>query len=80
MNKRQIEFAARLYELANTACLDTGGCESEEEVAVVARAIERCYAKLERMGYNPHELKSLQGCIDAAKCATKTADAQHTEN
>lgn len=67
MNKREVELAARLYELANTACLDLGGCETDEEAAVVERAIERSRAKLERLGYSIGELGSLQACIQAAK-------------
>jgi hypothetical protein len=67
VNKKQLTLAARLYELANTALLDEGGCETDEERAVVALAIERTRAKLERMGYSPYSMNTLSACIDAAK-------------
>jgi hypothetical protein len=67
MNKKQIELAARLYILANTACLNLGGCDTDEEMMVVKRAIERCRSKLDRIDYDIGELGTLQKCIEAAK-------------
>lgn len=63
----QARRAARIYLLANTACLDTGGCDTDEETRVVALAIEQARRSLERMGLEYCQVYSLEKCIAMAQ-------------
>jgi hypothetical protein len=70
MTLAQVRRAARLYLLANTACLDLGGCSTEEEGFVVAQAIRDARAALARYDLEPCQVGSVQACIDLAKKGT----------
>jgi len=66
MTPAQIRKAARLYLLANTACLDLGGCETEAEGMVVAQAIRDARRALEKLGLEECNVGSLQACMRIA--------------
>lgn len=66
MTLAQVRKAARLYLLANTACLDLGGCDNEAECVVVERAVHDATRALARLGVAPSEVGSLQACMRLA--------------
>ena len=67
LTKKRIDKAARLYSLAIVANADSGGAENEDECSVMDRARELATAALERLGYSPLDLLTIQQCIDAAR-------------
>jgi hypothetical protein len=67
MNKRTLQRAARIYELAVVALMDEGGTETDDETAVCVAAVENARHRLEAMGLHFSEVATLQQCIEAAK-------------
>lgn len=67
MNKRAINKAANLFLLANTAHLDVGGTDTDEQTDVVVQAIAIARSKLAKMGIAWESLLTLQSCIDYVK-------------
>ncbi|WP_080423745.1 hypothetical protein [Burkholderia ubonensis] len=66
LTKRQLDRAARLYGLAVLSNQDTGGAESDDEAAVMERAIDAAGDAIRRLGFEPTELASITDCINAA--------------
>jgi hypothetical protein len=67
LNQRQVARAARLYSLAKVAQMDTGGCESDVQDAVVELAVSNARRDLELQGFGGTELHGLQQIIDVVK-------------
>ena len=69
LTKRQITKASRLYSLAVVANCDLGGAFGDDEDAVAQAAIEKARADLDRLGFDPGQLSSLESCINAVRAA-----------
>jgi hypothetical protein len=66
LTKRSLEKAARLYALAVVANQDAGVSSSDEEAAVMQRAIDASADSLRRLGFEPGDLSHITDCIRAA--------------
>jgi hypothetical protein len=66
LTKKQINRAAMIYLLANTACMDSGGAETDAQARVMDAAIQLATDKLAALGLDINQVGTLDKCIAIA--------------